>query len=173
MRRYLIPLVFALALAGVLAVAGQAQRQSRSLKGGPLTFKVSLIQEATYRHANPPPGDPGDTFSTTLRLNAIGNVLGFPQGTPMGTMSFLWGPLKGACSSSAASCEGTTNIQTVTRLPGGTITAGGKNVSLASGIVVPIQSGTGIFKGVKGTIQIAPLGVAVDIFHLVMPSSSS
>jgi hypothetical protein len=87
-------------------------------------------------------------------------------------MSFLWGPLKGECSSSAASCEGTTNIQTVTRLPGGTITAGGKNVSLASGIVVPIQSGTGIFKGVTGSIQIAPLGVAVDIFRLVMPKSS-
>jgi hypothetical protein len=173
MRRYLIPLVLALSLAGAFAVAGQAQRHSQSLKGGPLTFKVSLIQEATYRHPNPPPGDAGDTFSTTLRLNAIGNVLGFPQGTPMGTMSFNWGPLNGACSSSAASCDGTTNIQTVTRLPGGTITAGGSNVSLASGIVVPVESGTGIFKGVKGSIQIAPLGVAVDIFKLVMPAASS
>ena len=172
MRRYSIPLVLALALAGVFAIAGQAARHAQPLKAGTLSFKVSLIQEATYRHPYPPPGDPGDTFSTTLRLNAIGNVLGFPQGTPMGTMSFLWGPLMGACSSSVASCEGTTNIQTVTRLPGGTISAGGKNVSLASGIVVPIQSGTGIFRGVKGSIQIAPLGVAVDIFHLVMPKTS-
>jgi hypothetical protein len=173
MRRYLIPVVLVLSLAGAVTAAGLAHSSSRALKSGPLTFKVSLIQEATYRHAHPPAGDPGDTFSTTLRLNAIGNVLGFPEGTPMGTMAFTWGPLQGSCSSSAASCEGTTNIQTLTRLPGGTITAGGENVSLSSGIVVPVTSGTGIFKGVKGSIQIAPLGVAVDIFHLKMPASTA
>jgi hypothetical protein len=31
-------------------------------------------------------------------------------------------------------------------LPGATITAGANSVSLTSGIVVPVQSGTGIFK---------------------------
>ena len=60
----------------------------------------------------------------------------------------------------------------MTRLPGGTITAGSNNVSLSDGIIVPVRSGTGIFKGVTGTIQIAPLGVAVDVFHLVMPAQS-
>lgn len=164
MRRYLIPLACALSLAGTLTAAGQA------VKGGPLIFKVTLVQEETIRHPHPPAGNAGDTFSTTLRLNAVGSVLGFPAGTPMGTMAFNWGPLSGSCSSSSASCSGTTNIQTVTRLPGGTITAGSNNISLSDGIVVPVQSGTGIFKGVSGTIQIAPLGVAVDVFHLKMPA---
>ena len=44
MRRYLIPLLCALSLAGMLAAAGQA------VKGGPLNFKVTLIQEETIRH---------------------------------------------------------------------------------------------------------------------------
>jgi hypothetical protein len=163
MSRILIPLV----LAGL--VAGAVVSQGQGAKKGPLVFKVRLIQEATYRHPHPPDGDPGDTFSTTLRLFAIGNVLGFPDRTPMGTMLFTWGPLKGACSTAAASCSGTTNLATVTKLPGGTITASGDNVSLSHGLVVPIQSGTGIFKGVKGNIQIAPQGVAEDVFNLVMP----
>jgi hypothetical protein len=138
---------------------------------GPLTFKVRLIQEATIRHQHPPAGDPGDTFSTTLKLYAISTVLGFPDGTPMGRMAFTWGPLHGVCSSSVAGCNGTTNIFTVTSLPGGTITAGGKNVSLSKGIVVPVTAGTGIFKGVKGSIQIAPASVAEDVFNLVLPAS--
>jgi hypothetical protein len=87
----------------------------------------------------------------------------------MGRMSFTWGPLHGECSSSAAGCNGTTNIFTVTSLPGGTISAGGNNVSLSKGIVVPVTSGTGIFKGVKGTIQIAPASVAEDVFNLKLP----
>jgi hypothetical protein len=162
MRRLLLPLVLVGLVASVLTGAGQGAK-------GPLQFKVRLIQEATYRHPHPPNGDPGDTFSTTLRLFAVGNVLGFPDKTPMGTMAFMWGPLNGACSTNAAGCEGTTNLQTLTRLPGGTISAGGTNISLSKGIVVPVESGTGIFKGVKGTIQIAPQGVAVDVFNLRMP----
>ena len=73
-------------------------------------------------------------------------------------------------SSSAAGCKGTTNITTVTKLPGGTIVADGKNVSLAHGLVVPITSGTGIFKGVTGTVAIAPAGMAEDVFNLTLPS---
>jgi hypothetical protein len=134
-----------------------------------LVFKVSVVQEATYRHPHPPPGDAGDTFSTTLRLNAIGTVLGFPDGTPMGTMSFAWGPLNGSCSTAAAGCSGTTTIVTLTRLGGGTITAGAKSVSVSNGIVVPVQSGTGIFKGVTGRISIAPGGTPIEVFTLVLP----
>ena len=117
MRRRPIALACMLALAGTLSTAGLA---AKVVKAGPLTFSVSLIQEATYRHVHPP-GHANDTFSTMLRLNAIGTVLGFPGGTPMGTMAFNWGPLNGSCSSSSPSCSGTTNIQTVTTLPGGTI----------------------------------------------------
>jgi hypothetical protein len=165
MRRLLIPLVLAALAASALAGAGRSAAPAK----GPLVFKVRLIQEATYRHSHPPAGDPGDTFSTTLRLFAIGDVLGFPNNTPMGTMAFTWGPLNGSCSTAAAECSGTTNLQTVTKLPGGTITANGTNVSLSKGLVVPIQSGTGIFKGVTGSIEIAPQGVAQDVFHIRMP----
>lgn len=168
MRRILIPLVAAGLLAGALVTQGDGAKNAPPAKG-PLSFTVRLIQEATYRHAHPPTGDAGDTFSTTLRLYAVGNVLGFPNNTPMGTMAFTWGPLNGSCSTTAAECSGTTNLETVTRLPGGTITANGSNVNLGRGLVVPVQSGTGIFKGVKGTIQIAPKGVAEDVFKLVMP----
>ena len=166
MRRLLIPLVLFAFVASALTGAGLS---ANSPAKGPLTFKVRLIQEATYRHPHPPAGDPGDTFSTTLRLFAIGNVLGFPNNTPMGTMAFTWGPLNGSCSSNAAACNGTTTILTTTKLPGGTITANGKNISLSNGIILPIQSGTGVFKGVKGKVFVAPGGNHVDIFKLVMP----
>ena len=165
MRRRPIALACMLALAGTLSTAGLA---AKVVKAGPLTFSVSLIQEATYRHVHPP-GHANDTFSTMLKLNAIGTVLGFPNGTRMGTMAFNWGPLNGSCSSSSAFCSGTTNIQTVTTLPGGTITAGSQHVSVGNGITVPVEGGTGIFKGVKGTVYVAPGGDHVDIFKLQMP----
>ena len=162
MRRYILPTFFAVALAASIAATSQGAK-------GPLTFKVTLVQEATVRHPHPPAGDAGDTFSTVLKLNAIGTVLGFPNGTPMGQMAFTWGPLNGSCSSNAAECSGTTNILTTTKLPGGTITANGINVSLANGIILPVQGGTGIFKGVKGTVYVAPGGDHVDVFKLQMP----
>ena len=165
MRRRLIVLASMLALAGTLSAAGLAVKV---VKAGPLTFSVSLIQEATYRHVHPP-GHANDTFSTMLKLNAIGTVLGFPNGTPMGSMAFTWGPLNGSCSSNAAECSGTTNILTTTKLPGGTIIANGINVSLSNGIILPVQGGTGIFKGVKGTVYVAPGGDHVDVFKLQMP----
>ena len=84
-------------------------------------------------------------------------------------MQFMWGPLTGACSTNAAECNGTTNILTLTRLPGGTITANGTDVSLSHGIILPIQSGTGIFKGVTGKVYVAPAGAHVDVFKLNMP----
>ena len=162
MRRYILPTLFAVALAVSVAATSQGAK-------GPLTIKFTLVQEATVRHPHPPDGDAGDTFSTVLKLNAIGTVLGHPNGTPMGSMAFTWGPLNGSCSSNAAECSGTTNILTTTKLPGGTITANGINVSLANGIILPVQSGTGIFKGVKGTVYVAPGGDHVDVFKLQMP----
>ncbi len=167
MRRFLLVVSLVSLLVGFTAAGGQgAGQKSRSL-----TFKVRLIQEATYRHPHPPAGDAGDVFATKLRLFADGTVLGFKDGTPMGTMAFSWwftGSF--SCGSAAPGCKGTTNLRTVTKLPGGTITAGGNNVSLARGLVVPIQSGTGIFKGVKGTVTIAPGEVPEDIFSVVLPS---
>ena len=162
MRRHLVLSVVAHALAASEVATGRGA-------SSPLTYTVALVQEATYRHPHPPFGDPGDTFSTTQKLSAVGTVLGLPNGRRVGTMQFTWGPLQGACSTNAAGCNGTTNILTLTRLPGGTITANGINVSLSRGIVLPIQGGTGIFRGVTGTVRIAPGGEHVEVFQLNMP----
>jgi len=152
-------------LASILAGPGEAAKTRA------LTFKVRLIQEQTVRHHKASNGSDlsHDTFSTQLRLFAIGTVIGFPDNTPMGTMEFNWGPLNGSCSSSVAGCSGTTNITTFTRLPGGTLTAGSQHVSLSKGIIVPIVNGTGIFKGATGSIDIAPASVAEDVFNLTLP----
>ena len=165
MRR--VPLLLAVvSLASLVVAAGEAAKTRT------LTFKVSLVQEQTVRHHKPANGADlsQDTFSTQLRLYAIGTVIGFPNNTPMGTMEFNWGPLNGNCSASAAGCSGTTNISTFTKLPGGTITAGSQHVSLSKGIIVPIESGTGIFKGATGSIDIAPSSVAEDVFNLTLPA---
>jgi hypothetical protein len=162
MRRCFLPSILALALAGLLAGPGQGAT-------APLTFTVALVQEATYRHPHPPDGDPGDTFSTTQKLSAVGTVLGVPNGRRIGTMQFTWGPLDGACSTNAAGCNGTTTIRTLTQLPGGTITANGIKVSLSHGIVLPVEGGTGIFRGVTGKVYVAPGGEDVEVFRLKLP----
>jgi hypothetical protein len=163
--RRVLSLLAVVLLASMLTVPG-AVAKTRTL-----TFSVRLIQEQTVRHHKASNGSDlaHDTFSTQLRLYAIGTVIGFPDNTPMGTMEFNWGPLSGNCSSQAAGCSGTTNISTFTKLPGGTITAGSPHVSLSKGIIVPIQGGTGIFKGATGSIDIAPAAVAEDIFNLTLP----
>ena len=109
-----------------------------------MVFTVRLIQEATYRHPHPPDGNAGDVFSTTLRLFAIGPLFGKPDKSYVGTMSFSY-TFQGACSSAGVGCKGTTNLDTLTKLPGGTLTANGKNVSLGRlPYVVPISSGPAI-----------------------------
>jgi hypothetical protein len=165
--RRTVPLLAALVLASILAIPGQGAA-SKSL-----TFKVRLIQEQTIRHHKSSDGEDhtNDTFSTQLRLFTIVSTLGISPNTPIGTMEFNWGPLNGSCTTSGSGCSGTTNITTFTKLPGGTLTAGGKNVSLSKGIIVPVTIGTGIFKGATGTIDIAPSSVAEDVFNLKLPAS--
>ena len=85
-------------------------------------------------------------------------------------MGFDWGPLRGNCSGIVPRCSGTTRISTFTRLPGGTLTASGKNVSVANGIVVAVKVGTGIFEGATGPIDIAPSSIHEAIFTLKLPA---
>jgi hypothetical protein len=162
-RRVLV----AVALISLLATGLAAQGQSKG--GSTMVFKVRLIQEATYRTPHPPDGNAGDVFSTTLRLFAVGPLFGHADKAFVGTMSFSY-TFQGACSSAAAGCKGTTNLNTLTKLPGGTITANGKNISLGRlPYVVPILSGTGSFAGAQGTISIAPAGAAEDIYNIKLP----
>jgi hypothetical protein len=151
----------------LLAAGLVAQGQGKS--AGTLAFKVSLVQEATYRTPHPPEGNPGDIFSTTLRLYAVGPLFGKPNRAFVGTMLFSY-TFQGSCSSAGAGCTGTTNLNTLTRLPGGTITANGAKISLGSlSYVVPILNGTGAFAGARGSISIAPAGVAEDVYTIRLP----
>jgi hypothetical protein len=174
MNRFLITLTLISVLVGASAAAGQSSVGKAS--AGKEVFTVRYIQEATYRTVHPPAGDAGDVFSTTLRLFAVNTVLGFPNNTPLGTMAFDWsfsGSSVFVCSSSSSGCKGTINLTTVTKLPGGTMTTSNQGVSLAHGLVVPITKGTGIFKGVKGTISIDPNSSSNDIYSLTLAPSSS
>ena len=171
MRRPVPALVVALLLAtGDAAVAGA--RTAEPAVRAPMTFTVRLVQEATYRHPHPPDGNAGDVFSTTLRLFAVGPLFGKPDQAFLGTMSFSY-TFAGLCSSTGPGCKGTTNIDTVTKLAGGTITANGQNVSLGKlPYVVPIRGGTGAFAGAGGTVSIAPSGSAREIYRLTTSRSA-
>jgi hypothetical protein len=153
-------------LASILASPGEGAKMRL------LTFRVTLVQEQTVRHHKATDGDDHsrDTFSTTLKLAPIGTVVGVPDRARPATMGFEWGPLRGNCSSFVPRCAGTTTINTFTRLPGGTLTAGGKNVSVSNGIVVRVTVGTGVFKGAKGTIDIAPDSAREAVFSLLLPA---
>jgi hypothetical protein len=133
-----------------------------------MTLSFTIFQEATHRHAHPPPGDAGDSYSTTLLLNNAVPQFGKGVGSHVGSMSFAY-TLSGNCAS-ASGCTGTTNITTVSYLPGGTITAASNNVPLGKRpFVVQVQSGTGAFKGVKGKVEIAPGGDAKQSYVLTLP----
>ena len=159
-------------LASTVGAAAATLRGSAPAKSAKtVTITVRLIQEVTYQHPNGIPSMPGGlVLSTQLRLFAVGTVLGFPNNTYLGTMSFTY-QLHGSCSSTASGCSGTTNLETLTTFPGGTISANDKQVKLSTGLVVPITGGTGVFKGVTGTVDIAPGGQASSVYHLVLPAS--
>jgi hypothetical protein len=155
-------LSFALASASTPAALPATAQNTRN----PVVITVRLLQEATYQYPHPPPV--GLVLSTTLRLFAVGTTLGLPNNTFLGTMSFTY-QLHGTCSASTTGCSGTTNLDTLTKFPGGTITANGNHISLSNALI-PIKSGTGIFKGVTGTIDIAPGGQADSVYYLSVPT---
>lgn len=139
-------------------VSGVTRVTTRSL-----TVNVRLTQGATIRHDT----SIGRVLSTTLNLFAIGEQLGSPPNTDLGSMSFTY-RIFGTCSASTAGCGRFTYLMTVTTFPDGTITAGGTSFPI-SPLVVPILSGTGIFKGVTGTIMIAS-GGPKSIYRLRLTS---
>ncbi len=159
MRRLTL-VVLALLLGAVVPAQGQSTRS--------LVLNFTIIQQATQRHVHPPAGDAGDVFSTTLVLINVGVQFGRAPGAHVGTMAFAY-TLSGSCGTTGG-CIGTTDITTLTKLPGGTITAASKKVPLgARPFVVQVQSGTGAFAGVKGKVEIAAKGNAVTDYVLRLP----
>ena len=132
-----------------------------------LSFKVRFIQEATYQTKDP---DGTRHFKVTLRLFANGpNPFNAPDNYALGTTTFAY-TLQGACSSGGGGCKGTTDIATMTHLPGGSLTANGVKVSLSHPpYIIPISKGTGRFAGAGGQLQIALQGKAFSQYNITLP----
>jgi hypothetical protein len=164
MRRGLI-LASLVLLLGVVAPA-----QGQPAKTKSVVFNFTITQLATLRHAHPPAGKTGVYLSTKLLLNNSVAQLGRANGIRAGSMTFQY-VINGSCGTGGAGgCAGTTDIWTVTTLPGGTISAASNRISLGKRpFVVQVQSGTGVFKGATGRVEIAAQGNAVTSIFLTLP----
>lgn len=162
MRRLLIVISLALSLAVVIPAQGRTEKS--------LVLQFDITQEATLRHAHPPAGKTGIYLSTTLLLDNSVSQLGYGPGARVGSMSFQY-VINGSCGTAGpGGCAGTTDMWTVTRLPGGTISAASNRFPLGKRpFVVQVQNGTGAFKGAKGRVEIAAKGNAVTSIFLTLP----
>ena len=152
-----------LLIAAVAAGAGQGAH-----KASKLSVTLRIIQGVTLRHPGPPEGDAGDTFSVDLTLYTIRDDFDAAPNTRVGNMNFSY-LLHGSCSISGNGCKGTVDINTTTRLPGGTILAGVKGTPIRQPFVVAIRGGTGRYKGAKGNVVIAPDGAARNVYNIRLP----
>ena len=162
MRRILILVGFVLPFAVVTPAHGRTEKS--------LVLQFDITQEATLRHAHPPAGKTGIYLSTTLLLDNAAAQFGRGTGAHVGSMSFQY-VINGSCGTAGpGGCAGTTDMWTVTTLPGGTISAASNRIPLGKRpFVVQVQSGTGAFRGAKGRVEIAAKGNAVTSIFLTLP----
>jgi hypothetical protein len=165
-KRFSVGLVLVgLLLAAPLVAEGGNKRQSLSQLN--VTFRID--QGVTHRHARPPAGDKNDVFSVILTLINTTPGFGKNEDQRVGQMTFSY-VLHGFCSDAVSgACKGTVDVETMTKLPGGTISAIGKAVPIRAPFVVTVRSGTGRYKGVSGKIIIAPEGQARNVYQLKLP----
>jgi len=170
--RRLAVLGLVLAVSATVAGAGLAARGAHSATGAQAASKMNItlkiIQGVTIRHPHPPDGDAGDVFSVDLKLLTIKNDFDAAPNTRVGNMSFSY-LLHGSCSVAGNGCKGTVDITTMTKLPGGTITAEARSTPIKQPFVVAIKSGTGRYKGAKGNVVIAPDGAARNVYNITLP----
>jgi len=172
MRKRVAALALLLVVAGVAVAAGQgADSKGAAKKSGKVnsqSITLRIIQGVTVRHPHPPNGDAGDVFSVDLTLFTIKNDFDTAPNTRVGNTHFSY-LLHGSCSDAGTGCKGTVDIETNTKLPGGTLTAVAKGTPIRQPFVVQINGGTGRFKGAKGNIVIAPDGAPRTVFNLKLP----
>jgi hypothetical protein len=159
MKSRLAALTFVLLLA-TPALAG-SQNSSK------LNVTLRIIQGVTIRHPNPPAGDVGDRFSVDLTLFTVKDEFEKTPNTRVGNMNFSY-ILHGSCSDFGTECKGTVDITTLTKLPGGTITAVNNGGPIRQPFVVKVRSGTGRYAGAKGNIVIAPDGAPKITYSLTV-----
>jgi hypothetical protein len=161
-RLTVLTLVF---LVAATVAAGSQSAPSASK----LTVTFRIIQGVTQRQPHPPQGDVGDVFWVDLTLFTInGDLPNVSPNTRAGNMRFSY-LLHGVCSETGSGCKGTVDIETTTKLPGGTITANAKGTPIRQPFVVAISKGTGRYKGAKGTVVIAPDGAARNVYNITLP----
>jgi hypothetical protein len=136
-----------------------------------LTFTVKTKQGPTVAHQHPPAGGVGDSYDSSLVLMNSGIAqLGKGARATVGKMQFTY-TIRKQCTSFGKTCVATADFDTVTTLPGGTVTAGGKSISIAKPtIVIPVTGGTGRYKGATGTVSISPTSTKLGTFALTLPS---
>ena len=154
-----------LLVAVLAAVAASSASASRSL-----VFTVKTKQGPTVAHPHPPAGGVGDSYESSLTLaNAGIPQLGRPARATVGTMQFTF-TIRKQCMSFSPKCVATADFTTVTTLPGGTVRAGGKGISIAyPEIVIPVTGGTGRYKGAHGTVSISPTSEKLSTYRLRLP----
>jgi hypothetical protein len=152
------------------SIAGSAALlTATALAATPLVFTVRTTQGPTATHPHAPPGGIGDTFVSSLELINLTPQLGKAARATIGTMQFTY-TIRKQCTSFAKTCIATADFETVTTLPGGTVVANGKALSIAQpAITIPVVSGTGRYKGVRGTVKISPSSTKLSTFKLTLP----
>jgi predicted metal-binding membrane protein len=150
---------------------GQMQMQMgiAAMRRTPTLIKVMTAQGPNKRHPHPPPGDAGDTFDSSLILFNLGPQFGKPAKKMVGSMRFSY-TLRKVCSGFTSKCSATADFETTTTLPGGTIVAGGRGISIAKPtITVPVTGGTGRYAGARGTVTMGPLSTETNVYRLTLP----
>jgi hypothetical protein len=154
----------AVALLGVLAAP-------TSFAGSSLDFTLKSVQGPTTAHPHPPVGGVGDTYVSSLTLKNTGIAqLGMGARDKVGTMQFTYTIRKQCLGALNRKCKATADFNTVTRLPGGTVTANGKAISIATPtIMIPVVGGTGRYKGASGSVSISPAASKLSTYKLSLP----
>ena len=150
------------ALGALLVPAGLARRS--------LTFTVKTRQGPTTAHPHPPSGGVGDSYVSSLELvNRKVAQFGKPAYAPIGTMEFTY-TIRKQCSSSKGTCVATADFDTVSTLPGGTVLASGRSISISDPtITIPVTGGSGRYVGATGTVTISPSSRKISTYELELP----
>jgi hypothetical protein len=160
--RVISTVALVVALGALLVPAGRAGRR--------LTFTVKTRQGPTIAHAHVPAGGAGDSYASSLELlNRKVAQFGKPAWTRIGSMEFSYTP-RNQCPSAARACVATADFDTVSMLPGGTVLASGKSISISNPtITIPVTGGTGRYAGATGTVTISPSSRKLSTYELELP----
>ena len=121
----------AVGLVSLLIAAASAEGRTT----GKVEATLRITQGVTVRHPHAPAGDAGDVFSVVLSLFNTTPEFGKAADAPVGNMTFSY-TLPGSCSATGGVLQRHGEHPTVTKLPGGTILAGGSKVPIRTPFLV-------------------------------------